>query len=315
MLLYLFQLLAGFVLLYFGAEGLVRGSSSMALRLRVSPLVIGLTVVAYGTSMPELVVSVKAALAHQGDVSIGNVIGSNIFNIAVILGLSALIYPLKVKVQVIRYDAPIALFASILFLFFFRDNVIGRWEGAFFVFLILLYTVANLYFSRKAGRQAAEEFADTLGVAPLPKPALEAALILLGLAALVLGADLLVKGAVGTARLLHVSEAVIALTIISAGTSLPELATSTVAALRRESDIAVGNIIGSNIFNLLSILGTAALLSPIEGEGIRALDGWMMVGLSLLIVPVMRTRFRISRWEGALLLAIYAGYLALLLGR
>ncbi|MDZ7372075.1 MAG: calcium/sodium antiporter [candidate division KSB1 bacterium] len=301
----------GFVLLYFGAEGLVRGSSSLAMRLKISPLVIGLTVVAYGTSMPEMVVSLKAALSGQGGLSIGNVVGSNIFNIAVILGFSALISPLRVKLQVIRIDAPIALFVALLFWVFFHDGVLDRWEGGFFLLTTVMYTVGNLYFSRRAGKRAEAEFADTFGVAPCKSVWVEAALILLGLGALVLGGNGLVNGSVGLARRMGVSEAVIGLTIVAAGTSLPELATSLVAAFKKEADIAVGNVIGSNIFNIVAILGTASLVSPIVGTDIRTLDIGMMIGLSLLIVPMMRTRFRISRAEGVVLIAAYVGYLFL----
>ena len=315
MLLYPAYIALGFVLLYFGAEGLVRGSSSLALRFRVSPLVIGLTVVAYGTSMPEMVVSVKAALAHQGGISIGNVVGSNIFNVALILGVSALISPLKIKLQVIRIDAPIMFFVALLFFVFFRDFRIDRLEGVFFLTLVIFYTVGNLYFSRRAGKRAEAEFSNALGVAPCKNVWAEAALIVGGLVLLIAGANLLVNGSVGIARLLQISEAVIGLTIVAAGTSLPELATSLVAALRKEADIAVGNIVGSNIFNILAILGVAPLFSPIYGEGIRMTDVYVMMGVSLLLLPMLRTGFRLSRWEGGLLFSIYIGYLSYLLFR
>jgi cation:H+ antiporter len=314
-LLYLAYIAAGFALLYFGAEGLVRGSSSLALCFRVSPLVIGLTVVAYGTSMPEMVVSVKAALAHQGGISIGNVMGSNIFNIAVILGVSALISPLKIKLKVIRIDAPIMFVVALLFFVFFRDFRIDRLEGAFFLTLAIFYSVSNLYFSRRAGKRAEAEFSNVLGVTPCKNIWIELALIIGGIGLLIAGANFLVNGSVGVARLLNVSEAVIGLTIVAAGTSLPELATSLVAAVRKEADIAVGNIVGSNIFNILAILGVAPLISPIYGEGIRMMDVYVMMGVSLLLLPMLRTGFRLSRWEGGLLLSIYGGYLAYLLFR
>ncbi|RPH94233.1 MAG: calcium/sodium antiporter [Calditrichaeota bacterium] len=315
MLLFLLYISLGLVLLYFGAEGLVRGSSSLALRLRVSPLVIGLTVVAYGTSMPEMVVSVKTAITHQGGISIGNVVGSNIFNIALILGISSLIAPLKIKLQVIRIDTPIMFFTAVLFFLLFRDLTIDRHEGAFFLLLVIVYTYGNFYFSRRAGKRAETEFSDALGVAHIKNAWIELAFIIGGLVLLISGANLLVNGSIGVARLYKVSEAVIGLTIVAAGTSLPELATSLVAAVRKESDIAVGNIVGSNIFNILAILGIAPLISPIYGEGISMIDIYVMMGVSLLLLPMLRTGFKLSRLEGVFLLGIYGGYLYYLLSR
>jgi len=315
MLLFLLYISLGLVLLYFGAEGLVRGSSSLALRLRVSPLVIGLTVVAYGTSMPEMVVSVKTAITHQGGISIGNVVGSNIFNIALILGISSLIAPLKIKLQVIRIDTPIMFFTAVLFFLLFRDLTIDRHEGAFFLLLVIVYTYGNFYFSRRAGKRAETEFSDALGVAHIKNAWIELAFIIGGLVLLISGANLLVNGSIGVARLYKVSEAVIGLTIVAAGTSLPELATSLVAAVRKESDIAVGNIVGSNIFNILAILGIAPLISPIYGEGISMIDIYVMLGVSLLLLPMLRTGFKLSRLEGVFLLGIYGGYLYYLLSR
>ncbi|RPH94120.1 MAG: calcium/sodium antiporter [Calditrichaeota bacterium] len=315
MLLFLLYVLFGLVLLYFGAEGLVRGSSSLALRLRVSPLVIGLTVVAYGTSMPEMVVSTKTALSHQGGIAIGNVIGSNIFNIAVILGISALISPLKIKAQIVRTDAPIMVAASFLFLLLFRNFRIDRLEGVLLFSLVIIYTVGNFYFARRESKKFDKEFSDTFGMAKYKSFWIELLFILVGLGLLVIGANSLVNGAVGIARHLQVSEAVIGLTIIAAGTSLPELATSLVAAARKEADIAVGNIIGSNLFNILAILGAASLIAPIDGIGISSIDTTVMIGVSILLLPMMRSGFRISRWEGGLLISIYGAYLVYLLGK
>ncbi|MBN1562041.1 calcium/sodium antiporter [candidate division KSB1 bacterium] len=313
MFLFLVYIVIGLALLYFGAEGLVRGSSSLALRLRISPLVIGLTVVAYGTSMPEMVVSIKTAMSHQGGISIGNVVGSNIFNIAIILGLASLINPLKIRLQVIRIDTPIMFFVAVLFFLFFRDLTIDRLEGAFFLLLVAVYTYANLYFSRRAGKRAEDEFSDALGVARYKNVFAELAFILGGFGLLVGGANLLVNGAIGLARQLEISETVIALTIVSVGTSLPELATSVVASLRKEADIAVGNIIGSNIFNILAILGVASVISPIYGEGIGRIDIYVMLGISLLLLPMLRSGYKLSRPEGAFLLSIYGCYLYYLL--
>ncbi|MBN1465573.1 calcium/sodium antiporter [candidate division KSB1 bacterium] len=315
MSLFLIYIVLGLALLYFGAEGLVRGSSSLALRLRISPLVIGLTVVAFGTSMPEMVVSIKTALSQQGGIAIGNVVGSNIFNIAVILGLSSAIAPLKIRLQIIRIDTPIMFFVVFLFFLLFRDLTIDRLEGAFFLLLLIVYTYANLYFSRRAGKRANEEFSDTLGVAHYKNVFVELAFILGGLAILIGGANLLVNGAIGLSRLIGISETVIGLTIVAAGTSLPELATSVVASLRKEADIAIGNIIGSNIFNILAILGVASVVSPIYGQDIGRIDIYVMLGISLLLLPMLRSGYRLSRLEGAFLLITYGCYLYYLLTR
>ena len=298
----------GFAVLYAGAEGLVRGSSSLALRFGVAPLVIGLTVVAFGTSMPELVVSVKTAITHHGDIAVGNVVGSNIFNIAVILGVSALIYPMKVQIQLVRLDTPVMIAVSLLLMFFFRDFQISRPEGAVLFSGILLYTAGNFFMAHRASLKGkTRDIAENLP-GKMKHLYMELLFIAGGFGLLIAGSQALVEGAVGLARFMGVSEAVIGLTIIAAGTSLPELATSVVAAIRKQPDIAIGNVVGSNIFNILCILGAASLVAPLGGSGIRMTDIYVMIGTSILLLPLLWTGFVLKRWEGLLLVGVYVGY-------
>ena len=309
MLISMGLILIGFVLLYYGAEGLVKGSSSLALRLKITPLAIGLTVVAFGTSMPEMIVSIKSSLTNHGDISIGNVLGSNIFNIAVILGISSLVRPLHIKYQLVKYDAPIMILVSFLFLFFFRDFQISRFEGAIFFILFVIYTIANFYVSKK---EYFKEKVHEVKESDYPRYKhiyIEILLIIGGLVLLVLGANYLINGSIKIARFFGISEAIIGLTIIATGTSLPELATSVVAAMHKESDIAVGNIIGSCIFNILSILGVASLIMPISGAGISMVDVAVMIATSVILLPLLYTGWKLNRGEGTFLLCIYGAYL------
>lgn len=293
-------------LLFAGAEGLVRGSASIAARAGLSRLVIGLTIVAFGTSSPELVVSVKAALSQQGDISIGNVVGSNSFNIGVILGLTALICPIPVHSQVIKIDAPISLAIAVLLPVLLLNQTLGRSEGVLLCAGILGYTWMNLYLGRKATPEAHSNVSS-------PSVSrywlLDVTLIVAGLGILVLGSHVLVDHAVALAKSLHVSEAVIGLTIVAAGTSMPELATSVVAAFRKEPDIAIGNIIGSNIFNIFGILGLASIVSPLHAPGVSLLDYTVMIGFTALLIPLLYTGRFLHRFEGAALLVLYGGYL------
>ncbi|HOW72506.1 MAG TPA: calcium/sodium antiporter [Phycisphaerae bacterium] len=306
------MVLGSLVLLYLGAAGLVRGSASLALRLGLTPLIVGLTVVAYGTSMPELVVSSKAALAHQGDIAVGNAVGSNTLNIGVILGMTALICPLRVQFQLVKVDTPVMIGASVLFLAMFRDAHISRPEAAVLFLGIVVYTIANIHLGRQ---HAAAEIRNAFdaSVPGLSRHwAVDLFFILIGLLVLVVGSRLLVTGSVNLARAWGVSEAVIGLTIVAAGTSTPELATSIVAAWNKQADIALGNIVGSNTYNMLCIPGISGLLAPIDGAGISAFDLGVMLGTSAILLPILWTGFRLRRWEGAVLLLIYCGYVAVL---
>jgi len=300
------------VLLFFGAEGLVRGSASLALRAGLSPLMVGLTIVAFGTSSPELVVSIEAALSQQGDISVGNVIGSNTFNIGIILGLTALICPIPVHAQIIKVDAPIALLVTLLIVFLLVDGTLARPEGAVLVAGILAYICMNIVLAR---REAAG-LADTGAGEALPGVSrhwlVDAGFILFGLVLLVLGSRLLVEHAVIVAQAFGVSQAVIGLTIIAAGTSMPELATSLVAAMRRQPDIAIGNVVGSNVFNVLGILGIASVVAPLQAPGISVTDYAAMILFTVLLLPLLYTGRKLHRIEGTLLLVMYAAYLYIL---
>jgi cation:H+ antiporter len=304
-------IIAGFVLLVLGAELLIRGGASLALRFGLPPLVVGLTVVAMGTSSPELVVSLKAALTGRGSIAVGNVVGSNICNIALILGLAAAIRPLKVQVQLVRTDVPIMVACSLLLLLLLLNGIVSRLEGVLLTVGIVVYVAFSL---RQAQRERQKHQQALLDAAPVPtqpgrSPLLDILFLAGGIGMLVLGADTFVKGAVSAARAIGVSEAVIGLTLVALGTSLPELATSAMAAWKKEGDIAIGNIIGSNIFNILFILGATATVSPVHSQGIGWVDLGMMCLLAILMLPLMRTGFVLSRREGLFLLALYGGYL------
>jgi cation:H+ antiporter len=306
-------IITGLILVLTGAEALVRGSSSFALRLGISPLLIGLTIVAYGTSFPELIVSTKAALAGEGDISIGNIVGSNIFNIALILGFSALIRPLNVKSQLIRKDTPFMILVAALFLFFFRDFNISRVEGSLLFLGALIYTGIIINSANRERRIPKNENHLDEGLPHRLKNIwLDFGFITVGFAMLFFGANILVDNSVVLAQILGVSQAVIGLTIIAGGTSVPELATSIVAARRNQADIALANVVGSNIFNILGIIGISSLIHPIQGVDIRMLDFYWMIGTSIILLPFLHTGFRLNRWEGLCLIVTYGIYLFLL---
>lgn len=297
--------LAGLALLYYGAEYLVRGGSAIASRSRVSPLVIGLTLVAFGTSAPELFVSTSAALHGLGDVCIGNVVGSNICNIALILGLSALIAPLAVNAELFKRDLPIMILASVVLtvVCLFCDGI-GRVVGLLFTIGIIAYTVIGIKSSpEKCGAETTPPQDGTLsrGMAYFA--------VIGGLLALVGGSKLILLGAVALERHFGVADEFVALTVVAVGTSLPELATSVVAARKGEADIAIGNVVGSNIFNILGILGLSALLRPVAIEGMDWVDFGMMLVTAVGLWPLMGVRGRLGRFEGVLMLTVYGVYL------
>ena len=301
-------LILSLMALYIGAGWLVQGSSALALKANISPLVIGLTIVAFGTRAPERAVSLGATLWGQGDIAIGNIVGSNIFNIGVILGVSATICPLQVKKQLLRIDIPIMLAATILFTILFWNGTLGRMEGLFFLTGIIIYTLFSLLYSRK------QEEEPNLELEEQPKHwAVDTLTIIGGLVVLVFASRLLVDNAVSIAKELGVSEAVIGLTIVAAGTSMPELATSVVAAYKHKTDIAIGNIVGSNLFNILAIAGSCSLMHPIEAKNVNYIDLLVMLAISILLLPLMKSGQKISRTEGAALILIYVIYLFWLL--
>lgn len=300
-------ILAGFICLILGAEGLVRGGRSIGIRLGLTPLFIGLTIVACGTSAPELVVSMSAALQGKGDISVANIVGSNIFNIALILGITALIAPIRVSLTVIRTDIPIMIVITMVAFWLIKGITISRIAGFFLAAGLVLYIALTYYLTirvKSASLRAHEEEAE-----PNSSWGKDIAFILGGIALMVLGSNLLVDNVSMIARVLGVSEAVIGLTVIATGTSLPELATSLVAACRRQPDIAVGNVVGSNIFNILGILGVTSLIAPLSAPGISTVDISAMLLTAVILLPLAWTGMKIERWEGALLLVGYGVYL------
>ena len=315
------QLAAGLGLLVLGAELLVRGASRLAASVGVSQLVIGLTVVAYGTSTPELAVSLQAALAGNADIAVANVVGSNIFNVLFILGACAAMKPLLVHRQLVRLEVPIMIAASVLLMALSWDGKLGRWDGALLFLGITVYTVWVIRRSRK--EEAVAVAAGTPGSAASEKPqktarriAVPVGCVLAGLVFLVLGARWLVNSAIQLAAAMGVSDVVIGLTIVAAGTSLPEVFTSLVATLRGERDIAIGNVVGSNIYNILMIIGVSSMVTP---DGLRVapsllnFDMEVMLAVAVACLPVFFTGYSIARWEGWLFLGGYAAYTAYLI--
>ena len=303
------SIFGGLVLLAAGAEGLVRGAASGARRMGLSPLLIGLTVVAYGTSAPELVVSVQAAVGGTPDVALGNVVGSNIGNIGLILGVAALMSPIRAKAQLLWVDIPIMIGVSALLLALLWDGVIGRLNGGVLMLGAGAYTVVCIWGARDESQAVLEDLFDD-GVPAKGSLGRDLLFGIGGLALLVLGARFLVSGAVTVAEALDISTAVIGLTVVALGTSLPELATSVVAALRGQSDLALGNVVGSNVFNILGILGITACVQPLDASGLSWLDGGVMMGFAVLTLPLIWFDYTFSRWEGAVLLGGYAAYVA-----
>lgn len=308
------MLFGGIALLSAGAEWLVRGSAALALSLRVSSLVVGLTVVAFGTSAPELVVSIHTGLTGRPEIALGNVIGSNILNVLLILGASALIVPLTVSSQIVRFDVPIMIGASLLIPAFAWDGSINRWEGIFLVLGLVAYVVWTV---REAKRHHHDVILD-VRVEPFSLRRLpwNLALVMVGLLVLVIGSRLFTEAAVEIARYWKFSELVIGLTIVALGTSLPEVATSITAAVRGERDIAVGNVVGSNIFNILGVLGATCAVAPssmVVPEQALRFDIPVMIVVAVSCLPLFWTGRRISRGEGALFLAYFVIYVAYLL--
>ena len=310
----------GLAALIAGANLLVRGASRLALAVGISPLVVGLTVVAFGTSAPELAVSVQSAWSGRADIALGNVVGSNIFNILLILGLSALITPLVVARQVLRQEVPVMIGATVLLLLLVLDRALGRLDGAILLILLAGYTTFLIIQSRRETARTRDEYAAEFGSAAGANwtGRLWAQLLFIGagLALLVVGSGWLVDGAVQLARSFGLSELVIGLTIVAAGTSMPEVVTSVTAALKGERDIAVGNVIGSCVFNILAVLGVAAALAPAIIAVPAALINFdlpVVIAVSIACLPIFFTGNTIARWEGALFLFYFCAYMAYLI--
>ena len=299
----------GLVLLYFGADWLVQGAVTLALHLGLSPLIVGLTVVALGTSVPEALVSVQAAIGHQGGIALGNVIGSNILNIALILGLSSLIHPLKVDSHIVKADVPLLTGATFMLVVLLEDFHISRMEGAFLLLCIVGYVAGNIMTVKRDSPD--ENKIEGMEVPENPGKTLwrDVGFLVLGIITLGFGANFLVSGAVDLARIFGLSEALIGLTIVSIGTGTPELATALMAAFRKTPDLAIGNVVGSNLFNIMFVLGIAGLVAPLDGKGISSIDLYVMLGVTILLLPTVWTGRILDRKEGFLFLAIYVGYL------
>lgn len=311
-------LIVGLVLLVYSADFLVKGAASIAAALGISPLIVGLTVVAFGTSAPELAVSVMSAFKGQADIAVGNVIGSNIFNILLILGVSALIIPLVVNAQLVRFDVPVMILVSVLLYFLSVDGLISRLDGVILFVLLLSYVAFLLRLSKKEKNAGVlSEFEQEYGKpAEDPKWLKNIAFVVFGVAGLVVGSDRLVYGAVFIAKEFGVSELIIGLTIISAGTSLPEVATSVVAALKGERDIAVGNVVGSNIFNIVTVLGISSIVSPsgiAVAQAALDFDMLFMIAIAIAALPVFFHGYRIGRMSGFFFLAFYVAYVVYLI--
>jgi cation:H+ antiporter len=311
--------LAGLAALVLGASLLVRGASKLALSFGISPLVVGLTVVAFGTSSPEVAVSVGAALKGQTDIAVGNVVGSNIFNVLFILGVSALITPLLVNVQLIRQEVPIMIGASVLLLALGLDGKLGFLDAALLFALLVAYTAFLVVQSRRATRAeatAASAEVPAVGSGWDSRVPVQIGLVVAGLVALVFGSNWLVAASIAFAKALGVSDLVIGLTIVAAGTSMPEVATSITAAIKGERDIAVGNVVGSNTFNILGCLGLSGMVAGSQGLGmppaLMAFDIWVMLAVAVACLPVFISGREIARWEGLVFVLYYAAYVAYL---
>jgi cation:H+ antiporter len=317
----LLMFLGGLIALVIGANALVRGASKLALSFGISPLVVGLTIVAFGTSAPEVAVSVGAVLDGKTDIAIGNVVGSNIFNVLFILGVSALIAPLIVNIQLIRQEVPIMIGASLLLLALGLDGKLSFWDGALLFGLLVVYTVFLVVQSRRETQAAKDEFADEVKPAEAgawdSKLPAQILLIIVGLSALVVGSEYLVQASVNFAKALGVSDLIIGLTIVAAGTSMPEVATSITAAIKGERDIAVGNVVGSNTFNILGCLGLSGLVSGnlglVMAPSLLAFDIWVMLAVAVACLPVFLTGREIARWEGGVFVGYYVAYVAFLI--
>lgn len=294
---------AGVVLVIWGASKLTGGAVGVAERLRVPQIVIGLTIVSVGTSAPELFVSLMSALNDTPDMAVGNIVGSNIFNVLVIAGVAAVVCPISIGRDTVRRDLPVSIVASLVFVAMCIDGEVGRLDAA----ALMAGFVAYMVYTVRVGMRGA---AEAEGVASRPMPLWKSALfVVAGLAALIFGGDIFVDGASGVAHSLGVSDALIGLTIVAGGTSLPELATSIVAARKGNSDIAIGNVIGSNVFNILMILGLTGAVSPMRISGVTAVDMGVLVLSGFLLWMFCYTKHTVSRWEGAVMAAAYGGYL------
>lgn len=305
MVLNIVYIVIGIVLVVWGANLLTDGSVAVAERMRIPQIIIGLTIVAMGTSMPEFCVSMVSALKGSSGLAIGNIVGSNTFNEMFIVGCAAAVTPIAILKSTVKKDVPFALLASAALLLMCMDGYISRWDAAVMLGLFAVF----MYFTLRGAKDGADEE----GTGKKMSPWKAAAFIVLGLAALIGGSDVFVNGATAVASSLGVSEAVIGLTIVACGTSLPELATSVVAARKGNSGIAIGNVLGSNVFNILAILGITGVICPMPMSGITMVDLWVMLAGVVLLWLFSFTKYKIERWEGIVLIAVFVGYMVWLI--
>ena len=308
MLLDILLIIVGVVLVIWGADRMTDGAVSIAQRLKIPKIVIGLTIVAMGTSAPEFFVSLMSAMKGTPDLAVGNVVGSNIFNTLLIVGVAAMVTPIVISRSTVRKDMPWSMLAAVLLTVMCLDSVISRWDALVLFVLFCTFIGYNLREARKGKAQPDEE-----EEGKAMRPILAVGLVLLGLGCLVLGSNVFVDSATRVAQQLGVSEAVIGLTIVAGGTSLPELATSVVAARKGQSAIAIGNVIGSNVFNVLMIIGITGLVKPMNINGITNVDLGVMAGSMVLVWLFSYTKFKVERWEGAVLTGIFTAYMCWLI--
>jgi len=309
MTVYLFLVL-GLIILLAGGKYLVDGASGIATRFGLSPGLIGLTVVAFGTSAPELLVSVNAALKGNSEIAIGNVIGSNIANISLVLGVSAVLYPIVIYKSVLKLDYLATLLSSVLFFVLAFNGIISRVEG---IGLFILSVLLNWYFFRKISPTEEKDVSEE-EIQKRKPIAISILFLVLGILGLYFGSDMFVDNAVEISKIFGVSEMIVGITFIAIGTSLPEMVTSIIAAIKKETDIAIGNILGSNIMNVLAIIGITSIISPIPVADIFLKQDFIwMLGITFLLFPLLRSKLRISRWEGLILLLVYGAYIYVIL--
>jgi cation:H+ antiporter len=313
MIISVFQILGGFFLLFVGGESLVRGAIQIAQRLKMSKLLIGITIVAYGTSSPELLITVQAVMNNFHEIALGNVIGSNIANIFLVLGISAVIYPISVSKKLVNFDIYYLIIASIALILFMMLGVINRYEAIILLLILIVYTISTFRTSKKNNDNLGKDQVDEVSKQLHVKKSLPFSItfLFIGIAALTYGAHILVSGASDIASQFGVSEAVIAVTIVALGGCAPEISTSIIAALHKHSDIAIGNVIGSNIFNILAILGVGALIHPITtNSSLATFDIWVMAFATILLYLICKAKLKISRNTGIGFLILYALYIS-----
>jgi len=309
MLLPIFFILSSLILLYFGSSWLVKGSSSLALKAGISPLLTGLTIVAFGNSLPQLAVSLNAALSEHGNIAVGNVMGSNLFNICIILGISAMVSPMKLKMQLFKIEILILVFLTIVFMILFADREISRVEGGILLFGLVLYILLYIILDRREkSTEIYTEFEESIPDQEM-KWYWSVGMIVFGIGLLIAGSTLLVNGSLQIACLLGVGETIISLTIIAAGTSTPLLATSIYATKRKQFDIVIGNVIGASIFNILGVIGTSALINPLSAIAISNIDLYVMIGVTIYILQFFRSKYILKRDDGIFMIGMYLIYM------